>query len=249
MVDQIHPMSTTLFAELLHGADPEQDLHLLLWSPGGDAEVAVRLVRMAQDACRRFTVVVPDIAKSAATVLCLGAHEIVMGPTSDLGPIDPQVYVPDRGYVGAKDLIAAIDRALDDVANRPATYPIHAAMLAGMDETVFQFAKSALAGTTDIVKKALASQPDRSQEDQAALLETIRQSLVDTPNMHSAVIGSDEARAVGLPVTALTQADERWQGIWGLWTRYFALNDQPFLLQVYESAQASQIAIRRPGPG
>src|SRR5260221_10979514 len=64
MIDQIDPDSATLFAELLHGADPGLDLHLLLRSPGGDGEVAVRLARMAQAASRRFVVVVPDIAKS-----------------------------------------------------------------------------------------------------------------------------------------------------------------------------------------
>lgn len=78
MIDQIDPDSATLFAELLHGTDPDLDLHLILRSRGGDGEVAVRLARMAQAACRRFVVVVPDIAKSAATIFALGAHEIVM---------------------------------------------------------------------------------------------------------------------------------------------------------------------------
>jgi membrane-bound ClpP family serine protease len=87
MIDQIDPDSATMFAELLYGGDPALDLHLLLRSPGGDGEVAVRLARMAQAACRRFVVVAPDIAKSAATIFALGAHEILMGPTSDLGPI------------------------------------------------------------------------------------------------------------------------------------------------------------------
>ena len=59
--------------------------------------------------------VVPDIAKSAATIFALGADQIVMGSPSDLGPIDPQVLVPDRGYVSAKGVIAAVDDALADV--------------------------------------------------------------------------------------------------------------------------------------
>jgi ClpP class serine protease len=71
MIDLIHPDSITLFAELLHGADPDKELHLLLRSQGGDAEVAIRLARMAQASCSKFVVVVPDIAKSAATILAL----------------------------------------------------------------------------------------------------------------------------------------------------------------------------------
>jgi hypothetical protein len=127
MIDLIHPDSITLFAELLYGADPGKEFHLLLRSPGGDGEVAIRLARMAQASCSRFVVVVPDIAKSAATILGLGADEIVMGPPSDLGPIDPQVFVPDRGYVSAKEVIAAVDDALDDVHKRSGTYALHSA--------------------------------------------------------------------------------------------------------------------------
>ena len=43
-----------------------------------------------------FRLVVPDTAKSAATLIGLGATEIVMSTTSELGPIDPQVMLPDR---------------------------------------------------------------------------------------------------------------------------------------------------------
>jgi hypothetical protein len=88
-----------------------------------------------------------------------------MGPISDLGPIDPQVLVSDRGYVSAKDLIEAVDNALDDVANRADTYPLHAAMLAGIDSTAVQFARSALASTDELAKQAISSNPDRTPDD------------------------------------------------------------------------------------
>ena len=90
VVDAIFPYAITLFEELVYDANPAQDLHLILATPGGDGETAVRLVRSAQSRCRELTVIVPDIAKSAGTVLTLGAHHILMGPVSDLGPIDPQ---------------------------------------------------------------------------------------------------------------------------------------------------------------
>ncbi len=165
LIDQITQDSITLFAELLHVLDRSQDLYLLLVSPGGDGGVAVRLARMAQGACRELVVIVPELAKSAATILALGAHSIVMGPTSDLGPIDPQILVSERGYVSAKDLIEAVDSALNDVATRPDTYPLHAAMLAGIDSTAVQFARSALASTDELARQAIGSNPDRTNLD------------------------------------------------------------------------------------
>jgi len=105
MVDAIFPYAITLFEELVYDAKPSQDLHLILATPGGDGETAVRLVRSAQARCRELTVIVPDIAKSAGTVLALGAHHILMGPVSDLGPIDPQFQQPTGELVSAKDII------------------------------------------------------------------------------------------------------------------------------------------------
>jgi len=52
---------------------------------GGDGETAVRLARATQGRCKEFTVIIPDQAKRADTILALGAHYILMGPVGDLG--------------------------------------------------------------------------------------------------------------------------------------------------------------------
>lgn len=64
LIDTLFPDSVTLFEETLHDADPEQDLHVMLATPGGDGETAIRLARQAQSRCRELTVVVPDQAIS-----------------------------------------------------------------------------------------------------------------------------------------------------------------------------------------
>ncbi|HET6921232.1 MAG TPA: hypothetical protein VFI46_17475 [Jiangellaceae bacterium] len=93
VIDALFNSSVTLLEELLTGASAKQPLHVLLSSPGGDGEVAVRLVRAMQARCAELTIIVPDMAKSAATILCLGADYILMSPASDLGPVDPQFVV------------------------------------------------------------------------------------------------------------------------------------------------------------
>jgi hypothetical protein len=241
VIDLIHPDSVTLFADLLHGTDPDRELHVLLRSQGGDAEVAVRLARMAQAACSRFVVVVPDIAKSAATIFALGADEIVMGPASDLGPIDPQVLIHDRGYVSAKEVIRAVNQALQDSSDRPNTFALHSALLGmgNVDATLYQVALSALDQTAEVAQQALGSNPRREPQDVAQLVMSVTTSLITETRAHSAVVGAAEARTVGLPVTELRHDSERWQEIWSLWTRYFALGVDDKL--IYESATASQI--------
>lgn len=49
-----------------------------------------------RDSRPRRRLIVPDQAKSAATLVALGASEIMMSTTSELGPIDPQVELQDQ---------------------------------------------------------------------------------------------------------------------------------------------------------
>ena len=138
----------------------------MLATPGGDGETAVRLVRSAQSRCRELTVIVPDQAKSAGTILVLGAHHILMGPTSDLGPIDPQFQIsPGPLLVSAKDIIAAVSAAEVAIQANPSTYPLHAALLADVTGLMVQQARSALARSEDIMREALASHPGRTKDE------------------------------------------------------------------------------------
>ena len=66
-----------------------QNIDLFLYSAGGDTMVPWRLVAMIREYCDKFSVLVPYKAHSAATMIALGADEIVMSNLSELSPIDP----------------------------------------------------------------------------------------------------------------------------------------------------------------
>lgn len=66
-----------------------QNIDLFLYSTGGDTMVPWRLVSMIREYCSKFSVLVPYKAHSAATMIALGADEIVMSDLSELSPIDP----------------------------------------------------------------------------------------------------------------------------------------------------------------
>ena len=66
-------------------------LVLVLNSPGGIALAAERIVNVCREYSKHnFEVVVPHMAKSAATMICFGASRIHMSRTAELGPVDPQ---------------------------------------------------------------------------------------------------------------------------------------------------------------
>lgn len=93
-LDELKNADFFMLADLLEEEAPTQDIDLVLLSPGGSGEAGYRIGHAFQQWANRqgtkFRVLIPLYAKSAATILALGAHEIVMGLHSELGPIDPQ---------------------------------------------------------------------------------------------------------------------------------------------------------------
>lgn len=71
----------------------ERELDLILHSPGGSAEAAESIVEYLRQRFDHIRVIVPVSAMSAATMIALGADEVVMGQHSQLGPIDPQFII------------------------------------------------------------------------------------------------------------------------------------------------------------
>ncbi|MDE0571804.1 ATP-dependent Clp protease proteolytic subunit [Demequina sp. B12] len=244
MIDQVFNHGVTLLEELLVGSDPEQELHLMLSSPGGDGEVAVRLVRAMQSRCSKLTIIIPDMAKSAATIMCLGANEILMSPSSDLGPVDPQFPIGGR-LVGAKDIEQALEDAEKRVAAAPETFPLYAGLLADVNMLMIEQARSAMARSYTLIEEALECS-EMSADDRTAVVGKLRGPLIDEAHYHGATIGPQAARNLGLPVTVAETSSAEWQLIWALWTRYFQLGAWPAgPMSVYESAIASQVF----GPG
>lgn len=65
-------------------------LDLFIYSRGGDSDIPWSLVSMFREYCKdgSFSILIPYRAHSAATVIALGADEIVMTKKAELGPID-----------------------------------------------------------------------------------------------------------------------------------------------------------------
>ncbi|TJW70781.1 MAG: hypothetical protein E5X43_33855, partial [Mesorhizobium sp.] len=86
------------FVDMLHNVTPGDPIDLMLHTPGGDVDAAEKLITLVRGAVGeqgQLRVIVPDYAKSAGTLMALGANSIVMSDSSELGPIDPQVSLKD----------------------------------------------------------------------------------------------------------------------------------------------------------
>ena len=152
----------------------------MLSSPGGDGEIAVRLLRAMQALCSSLTMIVPEMAKSAATIMCLGADELLVSPGSDLRPVDPQIQVNGR-LVGAKEIERAAKSAEARVQTAPEAFPLCTGLLADVNIVMIEQARSARARSCDLIREALAC-AGRSGDDCTALAERLKAPLSMSPS-------------------------------------------------------------------
>jgi len=103
------------FAELLHNIPEGSNIDLMLHTLGGDIDAAEKLITLVRKKAgtARLRVIVPDCAKSAGTLISLGADSIVMSDTSELGPIDPQIILADQSGNRTSQSVQSILDAYD----------------------------------------------------------------------------------------------------------------------------------------
>ena len=87
---------------------PEQDIEIILHTPGGLVFAASQIAAALADHPGRVSAVVPHYAMSGGTLISLAADEIVVDPHSALGPVDPQL-----GKYPAASIVAAVERPGD----------------------------------------------------------------------------------------------------------------------------------------
>ncbi|MFH0796745.1 MAG: hypothetical protein V2A65_06780 [Candidatus Omnitrophota bacterium] len=110
-----------IISKQLRAIGKTQSIDLFLYSAGGDTMVPWRLVSMIREYCDKFSVLIPYKAHSAATMIALGADEIMMSDLSEISPIDPStanVFNPpdpqnpqNRIPISVEDVMAYFDLA------------------------------------------------------------------------------------------------------------------------------------------
>lgn len=63
-------------------------LYLFIKSDGGSGQVSLRMVNLLRQHCRNLVALIPLECASAATMITLGANQILMGPTAYLTAVD-----------------------------------------------------------------------------------------------------------------------------------------------------------------
>jgi len=231
------------FADLLQSKD-DKDLDLLLQSPGGDIDVAEKLIYMCRSNSKSFRVIVAESAKSAATLIALAADTIVMSDTSELGPIDPQVaFTTATGQVVYRPAQSFLDglKAIQEESKQGGGIlsPVYFPLLQQLDPALIDYCKKAVLRSKRFAIKWLKCSQCKDNDSKA---ESIAIKLADTERYlsHGTVIDHKEAsQDLGLCIDYLNSKDELWQRIWRLYCCYEMDLRSERLLKIFESSTVS----------
>lgn len=215
----------SLLESILQRIDLSRGLCLMLNSPGGDALAAERLIHVCRCYARGdFEVLVPKAAKSAATVIALGANRLLMGETAELGPLDAQVQRAidgQRRYMSARAIVASYDALLQQAAALPSKARIepYLEQLKHFDPSDIAELRHLSALMSDIARRALQTGLMRQQSAEA--IERCVEFLTtrDQTMVHGRALFPETLKQQGLDIEVLPLDGHLWRLVFQLYFR------------------------------
>lgn len=215
-------------ADMLEGVlqkmDLSQGLILFISSPGGDGLAAERIINVCRSYSKtgEYWIIVPGKAKSAATMICFGASKIIMGETSELGPIDPQLTTSESGVVkrfSVYNVIESYDDLFSRAVKEKGNLQPYLQQLANYDEREIKEFRAALSLSTDIAIRTLASGmmkglPNSAIEKKIEIFVTPKRTKA-----HGRPIYRKEASKCCLKIEPRDVKDEFWSLVYELYIR------------------------------
>ncbi|RLE88573.1 MAG: hypothetical protein DRJ67_01710 [Thermoprotei archaeon] len=190
---------------------------IFLHSYGGNASSAYMMIKIFRGIANEIHGYVLTRAKSAATLFMLGTDKIYMGPTSELGPIDPLVTHPVlNAWVPAKAITEALEKVLPSLRVTPEAPPL---TVLPIDPAHVSFCHLALEDSKRYAKLLLEkynlkNNPGKSDE--------VARTLAETFPSHDFALDYDVCADIGLNVEKMDINE--WREIWEIYKKMRALS-------------------------
>ncbi|MDE1824960.1 MAG: hypothetical protein KGH77_02640 [Candidatus Micrarchaeota archaeon] len=245
-LSSIMPQDVDAIMDLVNIASKKgKKIYLILESFGGDGNVAEKLISVFRTTFSDgFYVIIPNNAKSAATMLALGSDKIIMGINSELGPIDPQIQVQlpsgQVQYVPAKSITGAVEKVKKEVGTNEKLASVYYPILQQIRPEQLKFCEDAIKFSTAFAERWLdkGCMKGKGKKDITAAVEEL--TTGDRFNMHGSVINFEEAKRMGLNVEMWKIEENKWKLVWQYYLRVkasFQIN--PNATKLFESTDSS----------
>ena len=224
MGGQMSSDSISSIIELINKIPKEKkEIDFLIISNGGDPISSLRIISLLRERFDKISVLLPYIAYSAATILALGADEIIMHPFSNLGPVDPQITVSKQNiqgqkqqmHFGSEDLRNYIDFLKSDVGLSDQTHLVSAItpLINDVGSVSIGSAKRSQQLSLALSEKMLSTHMDDKNK-----AKSIAKTLNSSYYHHGYAVGRKEAKELGLNIIYPETALEKL--LWRIWLDY-----------------------------
>ena len=200
------------FMNALHGLDCTKNLSLILHTPGGDIHAVESIVEYLHQKFNSITAIVPYLAMSGGSMICLASDAIILGKQSQLGPTDPQIVIQNKQH-SARAIKNAFDRAEADITKDKALAHLWAPILQSMGPSLIIEAERALGYSKSLVLKWLKKRMFRKVDNPTEKADEIAKHVnadSKTVYAHGQRIGITDLQQLGVNVIPL-EGDQQLQ--------------------------------------
>jgi len=227
-IDILTGNDAEILFDLLQSVGKQKKIDLFLLSPGGYVDPAFKMAKMCRDfAEEKFGIIIPHYAKSAATLLCLGGDELVMGSASEIGPIDPQIEIMDeygrKFNVSANSVEDALEVIEEHSAGDPAKSLKYMPLIEKINLNTLGQYRRALDSSQQYAKDLLKISKllkNKNSKTITAVAKKLATSYFSHAYPIKADVAGDELKFNIIDATANKQL---WQAMWQLHKLYDAM--------------------------
>jgi len=214
-----------MLEEVLLNTDTSKGLLLVLNSGGGSGLAAERIIKVCRSYSKTggFEVLIPNMAKSAATMICFGAEKIWMSNTSELGPIDPQILIKkDDSFMrlSVDNVIKSYDRLIKSANETTGKIEPFLQQLQRYDAREIEQMRQEMQLATDIAVRSLKTGMMSSENDEVITERISRFTKTEESLTHGRPIYWKEVKESIPSVEHIDNESAIWYDIWELQLRY-----------------------------
>jgi hypothetical protein len=227
-------------------------IDIILETPGGLAEVVEDIVRTTRNKYDSVGIIVPGWAKSAGTIFTMAGDEILMGPSSALGPIDAQILSGGKRY-SADAFLEGLEKIKADIESTGRLNPMYIPILQNISPGEIQRCENAQNFSKVLVTNWLKNYKFKfwdkhsngnivTDEERHNRAEEIAKEICSQSKWltHYRSISLSDLTKIGLKVTDYSQDNDLYDAI----SRYYTLMRMTFestnIYKIFETT-SSQI--------
>lgn len=215
-------------------------LDVLIESPGGSAEAAESVVALLRSKYNDIRFIVPNVAKSAATMLALSGNSIVMDERSELGPTDPQMIFKREGtsfMAPAQAILDQFAKANVDITADSSLLPSWIPILNQYGPALLKECEDAITLAKSLVSSWLEKYMFAGEADAQAKAQRVAVSLSDHHmNLsHARMIGIDAVRQLGIVVVDMNTDPVLKSKVWDVYQAITLTFGSTGALKIFEN--------------